>query len=109
MGLRTEIEALLNAINGEPAPIKLQMRDEEFVLLEGVLALHPEAWPIGLSDTLRLLRQKLNWEPVDLDLIPEFLKAFFEAKFKRDLDPMALARNIGGDIHGTCAECECKC
>jgi len=109
MGTREEIEALLTAVNEEASVITLRLRDEEYRELEQILKVHPEAWPIGLADTFKLLKQRLSWEPIDRSLIPSFLIDFFDIKFKQDLDPMAMARSIGRDIHGSCAECECKC
>ena len=85
------------------------MRDEEFAQLETILSGHPEVWPVGLADTFDLLRRKLRFESIDRQVIPLSLVAFFDEKFCRDLDPMALARQIGQDICSSCSDCGCRC
>jgi len=107
--LRDEISDLVRAINEDSPGTVIRMRESEFAYLESILRGHPELWPMGLIDTLKLLRRKLRWETVDKSIIPDSLLDFFDEKFRRDLDPMALARNIGQDICTSCGECECRC
>jgi hypothetical protein len=109
MQMRAEISDLVRAINEDSMGIRLQLRDQEFTQLETILGGHPEVWPMGLIDTFKLLQRKLRWESIDKQTIPESLLDFFDEKFRRDLDPMALARNIGQDICSSCGDCECRC
>ena len=107
--MREEIAALVGALREEPLGRGLSLREAEYAELEALLGEHPEIWPNGLVDTLRLLQRKLRWESIDRQGIPGPLLGFFDAKFRRDLDPMALARNIGQDLCASCSECECRC
>jgi len=106
---REEIADIVSAINGEAVGATIRLRDEEYEILEGILHEHPEVWPAGLADTFKLLQQKLRWENIERQDIPESLLDFFDDKYMRDLDPMALARQIGCEISAGCAECECRC
>lgn len=105
MQTRDEIASLVQAISTGP----LRLRDEEYAELETTLRLHPEIWPTGLADTFDQLQRKLRWENADRQRIPDSLLDFFDQKFKRDLDPVGLARQIAHEISGSCAECECRC
>lgn len=109
MEVREEIETLVGAINEAAFGTRIHLRDEEYTQLEAVIRAHPEVWPAGLADTFQLLQQKLRWETIDRQAIPVSLIDFFDEKFKRDLDPMAMARNIGHDIGVACEECSCRC
>jgi hypothetical protein len=109
MQTREEIEALVKAVNEDTFSPSLRLREEELGQLESALARNPELWPIGLVDTFTLLQRKLCWESIDRQRIPEPLLGFFDEKFQRDLDPMALARHIGQDICTSCADCGCRC
>jgi len=106
---REEITALVGAINEEALGARIRLVEAEYLALEAILEEYPEVWPAGLADTFKLLQQKLRWETIDRDAIPASLLDFFDEKYRRDLDPMALARQIGRDISAGCAECECKC
>jgi hypothetical protein len=106
---REEIANLVGAINEEALGASIHLQEEEYTKLEAILAAYPEVWPGGLADTLKLLRRKLRWETIDRQAIPESLVGFFHEKFKRDLDPMALAREIGHEICSACEECSCRC
>lgn len=106
---REEITNLVLAINEAPRSVSIRLRDEEYTQLESILCAHPEVWPIGVADTFKMLQQKLQWETIDRQAIPESLIDFFDDKFMRDLDPMALARQIGGEICTACEECSCRC
>jgi len=109
MQTRTEINDLVRAINEASSGTSIRLRENELVLLEGFLREHPELWPVGLADTFALLKRKLRWETIDRQAIPQVLLDFFDEQYRRDLDPMALARNIGQDICGSCADCGCRC
>ena len=106
---RAEIVDLVRAVNEEPLGKSICMQDEEITQLETILNEHPEVWPVGLADTFDLLRRKLCFESIDRQIIPGPLVAFFDEKFRRDLDPMALARRIGQDICSSCSDCGCRC
>lgn len=109
MRMRAEIMELVRALDGEFPAAALALRDEELAELEAILRGHPEVWPVGLVDTFRQLRRKLRWESIDRTTIPAPLVDFFDAKFRRDLDPMALARHIGQDLCASCQDCTCRC
>jgi hypothetical protein len=109
MEMRTEIEALVQGLNQDLPRSRLRLREEELARLEALLLADPNLWPVGLADTFRLLQRKLRMEPVDRQAIPPALLDFFDRKFRRDLDPMALARHIGEDICTSCADCTCRC
>lgn len=109
MQIRTEIKDLVHAINEASPGTSIRLQEDELARLEGLLHEHPECWPVGLADTFALLKRKLRWETIDRKAIPEALRDFFDEQFRRDLDPMALARNIGQDICGSCADCGCRC
>ncbi len=109
MHTRDEIRDLVNAINEESSSQTIRLRDEEFAQLETVLRGHPEVWPVGIVDTFALLQQKLHWESIDRQMIPESLLDFFDEKFRRDLNPMAMAQHIGHDICAACSDCGCRC
>jgi hypothetical protein len=109
MQTRAEITDLVNAINEESPGNSIRLREDEFAQLETVLRGHPEVWPIGLVDTFTLLQQKLRWKSIDRQIIPDSLLGFFDEKFRRDLDPMSLARNIGQDICRACSDGGCRC
>lgn len=109
MQTRTEIKDLVHAINEASPGTSIRLQENELALLEGLLREHPEFWPVGLADTFALLKRKLRWETIDRQAIPEALRDFFDEQYRRDLDPMALARNIGQDICGSCADCGCRC
>lgn len=109
MQTRLEIVALVDALNEEVPDPGLRLREEELDQLEAILRGNPEVWPVGLLDTLALLRRKLRWESIDRQLIPGALLAFFDGKFQRDLNPMALARHIGQDLCASCSDCGCRC
>ena len=109
MQTRTELSDLVRAINEDFSGTALRMQEQEFAQLEIILGRHPELWPIGLLDTFKLLQRKLRWEPIDRQRIPDSLLDFFDQKFRRDLDPMALAWNLGQDICTSCGDCECRC
>lgn len=110
MQTREEIANLVLALNeaslGSPS---LRLREEEYAQLEAILQIHPDIWPTGLADTFQLFMQKLRFEEVDRQAIPKPLIDFFDDKYQRDLDPMALARHIGHEIRSSCEECGCKC
>jgi len=109
MQTRAEILELASAVGGEAFGNAICLQEKELVQLETILGGHPEVWPIGMADTFKLLQRKLRWESVDRQIIPEPLLDFFDEKFRRDLDPMALARSIGQDLCSSCSECECRC
>ena len=109
MQLRADISALARALNEEVPGNLIQLSDEDLAQLEAVLARHPDVWPMGLVDAFKALQRKLRWENVDPGAVPACLTAFFQEKFRRDLDPMALARTIGREIRSSCSECECRC
>jgi hypothetical protein len=106
---REEIANLVLAINAEAFGNSLRLQDEDFTQLKAILEAHPEVWPVGLADTFKLLQLKLHWQNIDRQAIPESLIDFFDEKFNRDLDPMALARQIGHEICTACEECSCRC
>lgn len=106
---REEITTLVEALNGATLEAGMQLREEEYLQLETVVRVHPEVWPVGLADTFQLLQRKLRWQTIDRGMIPEPLLQFFDEKFRRDLDPMALARNLGHDLGAACEECSCRC
>lgn len=109
MQARVEVMALVKAVNEGAAVQKLALGDEEYRQLERILGQHPEVWPTGVVDTLQALQRRLHWEDVAMDEIPVPLQVFFEDKFRRDLDPMAMARRIGQDICSSCSDCGCRC
>ncbi len=109
MQTRMEIAALVGALNEEAPGRSLRLQDEELDQLEAILQENPEVWPVGLADTFTLLQRKLRMESIDRQLIPAPLLDFFDGKFQRDLDPMALARHIGQDICASCSDCGCRC
>ena len=109
MQMRAEISDLVRAVNEDSLGKGIQLREPELAQLETLLGAHPELWPIGLMDALKWLQRKLRWESVDGRDIPESLADFVDEKFRRDLDPLAFARNIGRDICSSCADCECRC
>lgn len=109
MQTRTEINDLVHAINEATSGTSIRLQESELAQLEVLLREHPEVWPVGLADTFNLLRRKLRWETIDRQVIPEALLDFFDEKYRRDLDPMALALHIGQDICGSCADCGCRC
>ena len=109
MQMRVQILDVLHAINEDSLEDGIRIGEEELAQLETILNIHPEIWPMGLIDTFKLLQQKLRWESIDRQMIPESLLDFFDEKFRRDLDPMALAKSIGQDLCTSCAECECRC
>lgn len=109
MQTRMEIAELVGALNANAHGQSLHLRDEELDQLEIILSGNPEVWPIGLVDTFALLQRKLRWESIDRQEIPGPLLDFFDGKFQRDLDPMALARHIGQDLCGSCSDCGCRC
>jgi hypothetical protein len=107
--MRVEILNVLHAINEDSLADSIRIGEGELAQLETILNINPEIWPIGLIDTFKLLQRKLRWEPIDRRKIPEPLLGFFDEKFRRDLDPMALAKSIGQDLCTSCADCECRC
>lgn len=107
METRGEITALVEALN--EASGYLRLREEELDQLEALLEENPEVWPTGLVETFTLLQRKLRWESIDRRQIPGPLLDFFDAKFQRDLDPMALARQLGQDLCASCSDCGCRC
>jgi hypothetical protein len=109
MQTRMEIEALVGALNEAARGQDLRLGEDELDQLEAILQGNPEVWPVGLADTFGLLRRKLRMESIDRQLIPEPLLGFFDDKFQRDLDPMALARHIGQDLCAVCSDCGCRC
>lgn len=109
MHMRTEIADLVCALNEGTPDRDLPLREEELDQLEAILRESPEVWPVGLVDTFTLLRRKLRWESIDRQQIPGPLLDFFDGKYQRDLDPMALARHIGQDICSACSDCGCRC
>lgn len=109
MQIRTEIAELVRTLNAEPRAEPLRLREEDYDSLEAILQRHPDLWPTALADTLLALRRKLRWETIDRGSLPEPLLPFFDDTFRRNLDPMALARTIGQDLCSSCAECECRC
>jgi len=109
MQIQQEITHLVDAVNSEAKGGVIRLRNEDFSRLEAIVQAHPDIWPTGLVDALTLLDRKLRWGSVDRSAIPSPLLDFFDDTYKRDLDPIALARQIGQDIHAGCAECECKC
>lgn len=109
MSVREEIAGLVEALNERPSGARIRLTDGECTLLAAVIDAHPEVWPVGIADTLVLLQRKLRWEDIDRHAIPEPLLAFFDEKFRRDLDPMAMARAIGCEISAGCDACGCRC
>jgi hypothetical protein len=109
MQMRAEISDLVSAINQDSLGSSIRMRDQELAQLEAILGEHPEIWPMGLIDALKWLQRKLRWESIDNPALPAPLWDFFDQKFRRDLDPMAFAMNIGRDLGASCGECECRC
>jgi hypothetical protein len=109
MQTRMEIAALVGALNEEARGQDLRLGEEELDQLEAILQGNPEVWPVGLAETFTLLRRKLRWESIDRQMIPAPLVDFFDGKFQRDLDPMAMARHIGQDICAACSDCGCRC
>ncbi|HNX31768.1 MAG TPA: hypothetical protein PKM35_09185 [Holophaga sp.] len=109
MGMQAEIVDLVRAINEEAPAAHIHLRDEELAELETLLRGHPKIWPVGLVDTFRLLKRRLCWETIDRRAVPEPLMDFFDAKFSRDLDPMAMARAIGCELAAGCDACGCRC
>lgn len=109
MQTRNEIAEMVNALNAEGRVGPLRLREDDYDSLEAILQRYPELWPTALADTLLALCRKLCWETVDRGALPEPLLPFFDDTFRRNLDPMALARTIGQDLCSSCAECECRC
>jgi hypothetical protein len=109
MQTREEIIHLVDAINQEAKGDGLRLRDEDHTKLERLVQSHPEVWPSGLADTLTALRKRLQGHSIDREAIPSPLLDFFDRTYKRDLDPMALARQIGQEMHAACEDCGCKC
>jgi hypothetical protein len=109
MQMRAELGELAEAVNQDLPGSRLRLREDELDELEALLQTQPQLWPVGLADTFRLLQRKLRMEPIDRQAIPPALLDFFDRKFRRDLDPMALARHIGEDICTACADCTCRC
>ena len=109
MGIREEITSLVDAMGGVGGDAGIRLRDEECAQLEGILLAHPEIWPVALADTFQLLQRRLRWEDIDRHAIPASLIDFFDDKVMRDMDPMALARAIGREIHSSCEDCSCRC
>lgn len=97
------------AINEEAFGIDILIKDHEYDQLEEIVRAHPELWPVGLADTIRLLQKKLNMENIDRQFIPGPLINFFDEKFKLDVDPLLLAKQIGHEICNSCEGCGCKC
>lgn len=106
MRARDEIRDLALAINRDG---RLALREEDLDRIEALLGRHPELWPNGVADTLVALQRRLNWEAFDRESVPGVLQAFFDETFRRDLDPMAMARDIGRDLCGSCSDCGCRC
>ena len=108
MTLRDEITTMVQALEWKDAAPVLRLRAEDVTRLEGILQSHPDLWPVGVADTLSLLRQKLRWEPVDRSAVPDPLVDLFDDLFRRDLDPLAMARQMGQELHA-CQDCGCRC
>jgi len=109
MQMQGEISDLVRAINEEAPGVRLHVSGAELSELETLLHVHPEIWPLGLVDMFRLLKRRLCWETIDRRAVPEPLVDFFDAKFSRDLDPMAMARAIGCELAAGCDACGCRC
>ncbi|HWQ10786.1 MAG TPA: hypothetical protein VN436_16815 [Holophaga sp.] len=109
MGARADIRDLAQAINRGGRYGRLALRDEDLDTLEDILGRHPELWPNGVADTLVALQRRLGWEAFERGSVPEVLLAFFDETFRRDLDPMAMARDIGRDLCDSCSDCGCRC
>jgi hypothetical protein len=109
MQMRIEISEVLRAINEDSLKDSIRIGEDELAQLQTIVNKHPEVWPMGLINTFKLLQRKLRWESIDRQMIPAALLDFFDDKFRRDLDPMALARSIGQDLCTSCADCECRC
>lgn len=109
MSVREEIAGLVEALNERPSGAWIRLTDEECTLLETVIGAHPEVWPVGIADSLVQLQRRLRWEDIDRRAVPEPLLDFFDEKFRRDLDPMAMARAIGCEIAAGCDACGCRC
>ena len=109
MPMREEILALVRALNEDAPGTPIRLGEAECVELEGILGRHPEVWPLGLVDALQHLRRRLRWETGDAEAVPACLAGFIAATFRRELDPLALARTIGRDLGAACGECECRC
>jgi hypothetical protein len=109
MLLGEEIKDLLDGINQEGRGPALGLDPGECEQLEAVVRRHPDLWPAGLAGMFLALRRRLDCDPAGREEVPGPLLDFFDAKFRRDLDPMTLARRIGSDIHGACEDCTCRC
>jgi len=109
MQTRAEITDIVRAINAESPGASVRLQDEDLAQLESILQAHPELWPMGLVDTFKLLQGKLRLESIERKAIPEALVDFFDQKFRRDVDPMALARQMGQDLCSSCEDCGCRC